>query len=533
MELTMKDRMPLQRTSIGLLIICLAAIGFRLLLAGVFVQHPGIADPNHYYNLGLRLLDGQGFTIDYIWNYFRPPEALVHPEDHWMPLAGVLAAAGMGLFGQTVLGALIPFVVIGGLLVPILCFLLARQFGLATAGSLFCAAAAAFLPEFVLNSVRTDTTIPNVLFFCSSIWFLNRALTQRTLRDFFLSGVCGGLSYLTRNDALVLLPMLLVVLGIYGVWQQDGLRGRLCWGWLLLPLGMILVAAPWLVRNLQAFGSISGSGLNDMFFYTHVNDHWAYGRHFTLDTMLAAQTVPELLSKRAFELFAAGKLMYTTLDLVLPVLILLGAWVVWSMRDRERWLWLAPGMVLLLGFLVAYPLLIPLKSQAGSFKKAYLTIIPLLLPLAGYALEHAVTEKHIQRVVMILTCGFLAANAFELVRSDGRFTNAYMRTMEQVAMTALDLPDTNNDGQIVLMAQDQFMLRFWGVSSIMLPMESRETILDVAQRYGADYVMMPPDRPALDPLYDGTENDPRFTVAARVPGTVVELYGFNFDASAP
>jgi hypothetical protein len=528
----MKDIMPLQRTLIGLFVVCLAAVGFRFLLAGVFVQHPGIADPNHYYNLGLRILDGHGFTIDYIWNYFRPPTALIHPEDHWMPLAGVLAALGMGVFGQTVTGALIPFIVIGGILVPILCFLLARQFGLSDMGSLFCAAAGAFLPEFVLNSVRTDTTIPNVFFFCSSIWLLNAALKQGKIRYFFLSGVCGGLSYLTRNDALVLLPMLLVVLGIYGIWKRDVLRGALRWGWLLLPLGMMVVAAPWLVRNLQAFGSISGSGLADMFFYTHVNDHWAYGRHFTLETMLSAQTLPELLSKRAFELFAAGKLMYTTLDMVLPVLILLGAWLLWFTRDRDRWLWIAPAFVLLGGFLVAYPLLIPLKSQAGSFKKAYLTIIPLLLPLAGYALERSLNEKRIQVMVMIVSCGFLAANAFELVRSDARFTNAYMRTMEQVATTALDLPDTNGDGQIVLMAQDQFMLRFWGVSSIMLPMESREKILEVAQRYGADYVMMPPDRPALDPLYNGTESDPRFLPVVGVPNTQVELYGFNFAAPA-
>ena len=58
-----------------------------------------------------------------------------------------------------------------------------------------------------------------------------------------------------------------------------------------------------------------------------------------------------------------------------------------SQRDRQRLLILAPVLILLGGLFVTYPLLIPLKSQGGSMKKAFLTLLPLLLPLAGYALE--------------------------------------------------------------------------------------------------------------------------------------------------
>ena len=43
--------------------------------------------------------------------------------------------------------------------------------------------------------------------------------------------------------------------------------------------------------------------------------------------------------------------------------------------------------------------------------------------------------------------------------------------------------------------------------SVMLPMEDRDTILAVAQRYGVDYLMMPPDRPAGPDLH-GSETGP-------------------------
>ncbi|MCC6803206.1 MAG: hypothetical protein IT319_10000, partial [Anaerolineae bacterium] len=92
-----------------LLLICLAALAFRVPLLLIFVHYPGIADPTHYYNMGVRLVEGHGFTIDYIWQYSLPPASIVHPEEHWMPLTAILAAAPMALFGESARIALIPF----------------------------------------------------------------------------------------------------------------------------------------------------------------------------------------------------------------------------------------------------------------------------------------------------------------------------------------------------------------------------------------------------------------------------------------
>ncbi len=504
-----------------LALIVLAAFVLRLILAA-FVPHPGIGDPNHYYNLGVALVEGRGFTMDYIWHYNDPPPAgtLEHPFDHWMPLAGVLAAGGMALFGQQVLAALLPFMLCGALLC-VVGYAAARQFGCGQGASLFVAAACGLLPEFLLNALRTDTTIPNALFVCASIVLLTHGLRHDRAWAYLASGVLAGLAYLTRNDAILLLPMLVVVLVIYARW--GGLRRAYLA--LLMPLAALVVVAPWLARNQQALGYLTTRETRTMYFFTDQRDHYAYQRDFTLQTMLDQQTPAQIIGKRLFEMAAAAKLMYTALDVFLPVLVAGGLLLVVAARDRERLLALAPTLVLLLGVFVFYTVLVPYKAQAGSFKKAYLTLIPLLLPLAGYALERAVTDVRLRTGAMLLALAFMGANGVELVRADTAFTRLYSDYIAQVAAAARALPDTNGDGEIVLMAQDPFMFRTHGLRSVMLPMESRETVLDVARRYAVDYLMMPPDRPALDAIYNGTDDDPRFVRVVEISGTNAVLYG--------
>jgi 4-amino-4-deoxy-L-arabinose transferase-like glycosyltransferase len=507
-----------------LLLICLGALLIRLALLP-FIQHPGIGDPNHYYNLALRLLEGHGFTIDYIWQYYNPPAGIVHPEDFWMPLTGVVAAGSMKLFGASVQTAVLPFVVLGALL-PIVGYLAARQFGCGEGASLFAAAVVAVLPEYMLNSLRTDTTILNSLLVCSAILSLTYGLRSGRGWAFIVSGLCAGLAYLARGDNLLLLPMLIVTLAAYGLWGRALLAPR--WGLVLLvPLIALLAAAPWLDRNIQVSGSPTTPNLDRMFFLTDFRDHYAYGREFNLQTLLQTQTIGQIITKRLFEMAASLKILYTALDVFLPVAVAGGFILLIAARDRRRWFTLAPTLILLGGMYLFYTLLLPIGNQGGSFKKSYLTLIPLLIPLAAWALEQVITQPRIRWGTMALVILFTGANGVELVRAEMRFVGNYLNYMSATAVAAQSLPDTNGDGEIILMAQDPFMLRFFSIRSVTIPMENRETVLAVAKRYHVDYLMMPPDRPALDPLYLGTEADPRFVEVRAVPQYAVKLYGFR------
>lgn len=514
-----------------LALICLGALALRLFTLQ-FVQHPGIGDPNHYYNLALRLLDGHGFTIDYIWQYYNPPQSIVHPEDFWMPLTGIVTAVSMGLFGVSVQIAVLPFLILGSLL-PIVGYAAARQFGCLPVTSLFAAASVAVLPEFMLNSMRTDTTMLNTPLICLSILWLTRGLQRGGWLPFIGAGLAAGLAYLTRGDNLLLLPMLIVTLAVYALWGRDMTSGRRLASASFVLISALIVAMPWLLRNFQVFGSALTPNLDRLFYLTDFREHYAYGRDFNLETLLASQTLAQLIGKRLFEMAASIKTLYTALDLFLPVAVAGGALLLIVSRDRRRWLTIAPTVILLGGMYVFYTVLMPIANQGGSFKKSYLSLIPLLLPLAAYALERALADRRALIVTIIIAVGLMGANGVELVRAEARFVANYLNYMTLTTNAARALPDTNGDGQIILMAQDPFMLRYFGIQSIAIPMESREVVLDVARRYGADYLMMPPARPSLDPLYEGTESDPRFVEVVDIPQIGVKLFAFNVEAAQP
>jgi hypothetical protein len=265
-----------------------------------------------------------------------------------------------------------------------------------------------------------------------------------------------------------------------------------------------------------------------MFFFTDHSDHYAFGRHFTLETMLAAQTPAQIVGKRLFELAAAVKVMINAFDTFLPVAVAGGLILLFAHRrsndGRRRLLALSPALILLLGLLVAYPILIPYKSQAGSFKKAYLSILPLLLPLGAYALERAVADRRLRLGAMVLVVALLMFDAVDTVRLDEQLADTYLADVETMAAQARTLPDTNGDGDIILMTQDPYIMRFVGLRTIMFPNEDRDTIIQIARRYGVDYLLMPPNRASLDGLLTGTVSDPRFVSVAAVPGTNFVFY---------
>jgi hypothetical protein len=317
---------------------------------------------------------------------------------------------------------------------------------------------------------------------------------------------------------------------VYLLWRKGTMTRRLLVGMMGASIVGLTVVSPWLMRNQALFGSPTTPHLSRMFFLTHHDEHFAYDDDFTLQTLLASQTIPQLVAKRAFELLASLKLMVTTFDLFLPVAVWGGLLLILMRRDKDRLLILAPTLLLILGFLIFYPILIPMKSQGGSFKKAFLSLIPLLLPLAGYALEEAITDARIRQGAMLICVGLLIVFSWDAVRLDAAFVDRYLAYTEKLVAAARTLPDRNGDGEIRLMSTDPFMLDFFGIRSVMTPRDDREAVLEVAQRYGIDYGLTPTERPALDEvLVQKSVDDPRFQIVKQIPGENKYFYQFEFD----
>ncbi len=518
-------------TTLRLLAIIAAALLFRLALLSL-VSNPGLHDPIHYYNLGRRLAEGQGFTVDYVWHYSRIPLDISHGIDHWMPVAGVAAAAGIWLGGASPIAALTVFVLAGSL-APLLTFFAAKQLALSDETALIAALLGAFIPDLVLSSLRTDTTALNAVFICGAILLLNDGLQHRRRVNFLLCGALTGLAYLTRNDSLLFFPMLAATLIIRMRFGSRQLSYRdAFFATSLTSVACLVVIAPWLWRNLQETGLLGTAETSRMFFMVEQSDHYAYGHAITWESMLARRSIGELLYFRLFQFAAAIKQVVVSLALPLNILILAGAIRLLRGKLPARISTLAPAFIWLAGLLLAYPFFLPLKSQAGSFEKAFLTVVPLLIPLAAVPIDRSFHRSIWRWGFVGLAVLWLAVSSVLQFTWRTEFANTYYGSI-QVLVDALDsLPDVTGDGELRLMSQDPYVMSYFGYASVMTPLATREDTLELGRRFAIDYLMMPASRPALDDLYLSEATDPRFQLAAHLADAGVipfELYRLGAD----
>ncbi len=500
-----------QAAHIILFAIMLGGLAFRLLLLPL-VRNPGINDPAHYFNLGRRLTQGQGFTIDYVWHYSRMPVEIVHATDHWLPVTGVAAAIGMAVGGVNVQAALALFVLAGSL-TPLLAYLATRQIGQTSACALMAAALAAFLPEFVWNSLRTDTTILNQVLIVSALLLFNHAIERKSRLGIALSGALFGLAYLTRNDAIALVAVLLAYMLLAGVkgWASAR-RSDLA----LFFAAFALSIAPWLLRNIFEIGMLGSPQTVRMPFMVEPTDLYAYGIPIDLASLLQRQSPAQLLEKRIFELGAALKQMAVALQVPLVFLAPAGAAWLYVNNCKKMLLGLAPIFVWIAAILIVYPILMPIHNQGGSFKKLFISMLPLLIPLGAIALDKLIQRRALRVALLLASLVWLAASSYDLARRETAAADTFYGSMQTLADALAELPDVTGDGEIRLMSQNPYVLSVFGYSSVVTPLASREDTLALARQFEIDYLQMPSARPALDPLYLGKETDSRFQLAAHL-----------------
>ena len=361
-------------------LLLVAGLLLRLGLA-LLATHPGLFDPNHYYNLARNLVDGRGFVIDYIWQYHQPPADVTHPIDYWMPLAAVWPAISMRVLGGSLLAALLPNILFSTALAA-LTGLIARMARLSHNAKLMSMALILFLPDYVLGAVRTH---------------------DRLLRPVLWSGPCvsvpgdewssmaAGAGWRCRRSGATdtagraALPALLA--GAVLLWRCGG--RSMPWRWLFaLLLTWTLVLAPWIWRNQQDWGSCGPPA----------------GNHALLTSLLtAAKSTLTIIwpgagrTSSITSALANLKVMVTTQGFALPLLALIGLGG-WLRSRRERlWQLLTPLLFLLVLYGV-YTILLPFHSMGGSFKKSWLALIPFLAVAGAWALDAYMRPRLVGRI---------------------------------------------------------------------------------------------------------------------------------------
>ena len=176
------------------------------LLTAQFQQSPGYMDAEYYYAGGLELASGRGFTEPFIWNYLDDPVSVPRPSHaYWMPLASLLAAAGMVMSGSTTFAASRIFFLLLAGLIPVATAALSWELYHQRAMALM-AGALALLPGFYLPYLATSDTFA-IFMLLGVVWLLligrivHKRQVDRVKWLLILGlGMTAGLMHLARAD---------------------------------------------------------------------------------------------------------------------------------------------------------------------------------------------------------------------------------------------------------------------------------------------------------------------------------------------
>jgi len=350
---------------------------------------PGYMDADYYYAGGMQLAMGKGFTEPYIWNYLDNPSALPHPSHtYWMPLASIVSAIGMIVFGQInyVFGRL-PFVLLSAI-VPVLTStlaydvsqnrLLANVSGLLSIFSMYYAP---FMP------------VPDnyAIFMILGVTYLLLVKVNKNWVPLAL-GVIAGLMTLARSDGILWLGLTGLVL-LWNINKEGELSNkptlsrsmRLFYTGSIALLGYVVVMGPWHYRNIELFGSLMPPGGSRVLWLQTYDQIFSYpATSITKEAYLQNGWPINIKSRLAAFNLILGNTFAAQGGIFLFPLILIG---LWKTRGEIR------TRIVLIGWSVLFVVMsvaFPYPGARGSFFHGGAAFQPYLWVMAPIGLNIAI-----------------------------------------------------------------------------------------------------------------------------------------------
>ncbi len=223
------------------LLVALGA-GLRLInVLGIYTEDHFISDHLFYHQTGQLIANGRWFIDPFMLSIGgKIVPSAAHPP-LFPGVLGIASVFGLDSFqDHQLVGSFL------GLITVALTGLLGRKVGGDRVG-LLAAAIAALYPVFIGmdGSIMSESLYG--LLICATLLTAYYVLESRSLWSTVLLGVLIGLAALTRGEALLLLPLLVLPLVLING-QQRVLKI------VLAGVAVIVVLAPWSVRNYQEFG---------------------------------------------------------------------------------------------------------------------------------------------------------------------------------------------------------------------------------------------------------------------------------------
>lgn len=343
----MSDRATMWR---DLGILTALALAVRAVAAWV-VPFPPHVDAAYYTMVAEQLATGKGFTAPALWSFLEvggrlpvDPQLPVPSNGHWMPMAAVVAGASMALVGPEWRAGQVPMILLSTLLVP-MTYVAGRMIWesrrIAVLGAMLAIAAG---PLLLMYPLVESFAVFGILGGTALLASVHAVDARRPGPWLVLASAAVGFASLTRLDGalLALAPATAWLLrrpfsrGAFG-----SPASALAWG--MASAGAFLVViSPWLLRNLETFGTAFPSPSDRMLWIRDYNEHLSIGLDLTPDRYLAWGLPAIVLSKlwavaevagRTLALlggifgigFAAGAWHHRRLNRLAPFLVYVGA----------------------------------------------------------------------------------------------------------------------------------------------------------------------------------------------------------------
>lgn len=496
---------------------------------------PGYMDADYYFAGGIQLAQGKGFTEPYIWNYLSDPQGLPNPSHtYWMPLASIVSALGMWMTGLTTYAAgRAPFILLSAcvpLLTATLAFDVSRQTRLAMVSgllSIFSMYYAPFMPvpdnyaiymilgaTFLILAPRTEKWIPIAL------------------------GALAGLLTLARSDGLLWLGLAGLVPLAKNLNTQNAIRNTqsairnlfaqrlqtiLIAGFLTL-LGYLLTMGFWHYRSFTLFGSFLAPGGGRLLWLENYNQTFIYpAEALTRAGFLQAGWDAALQDRLAAFTDNLGITLGAQGEIFLLPFIIIG---LWGLRRELRTKLAVTGWLILFAVMT---IIFAFAGPRGSFFHAGAAFQPMwwvAVPIGLDALlawarrrgqfqdEHA---PFVFQGIIVLLAVFMTFYLVNLrVISDGwaRDDAVYAGVEEMFQENGI----SPNDVVIVRNPPGYFIVS--GRSAVALPFGDESTILAVAEKFGAWYLIIEKDGTydAIQDLYDDPQVNSNFIYIGEVDG---------------
>ena len=486
--------------------------GLALVVRLVLIWHfpdPAYPDSFYYVDVARGLVAGHGFNIDLIWIFPEVggtipanPTLPIPSNAHWMPLASLVQVPFLAALGPDAIASALPFALIGSIAAP-LTWAMARDAAASSAVAIGAGVLVAIPVMSVVYMAQPDNFSLYQPLVLASLWMGARAL-KGSPRAFAAAGLLAGLATLSRNDGLLVLG----ALGLAFLWDRWR-RRAIPWSAAVACVALfVLVMAPWWLRQLAVFGSISPSTASGKVLFIRDIAEWnSITTPATLDHLLGMGIGPFVVTRLGG--LVAAVMIYATLvgGFVLVPFMIIGGWI------RRRSLDFGPFLLyaaLLFGFST---LVSAVHVPGGTFIHSAVALAPhsYVLALEGIAVavawiaarrptwraETATSAFTGAAVVFAIGAAVVGSAFVHGVWSDSR---AKFRQVAE-ALTAAKAPVTDR-----VMSIDAAGTKYWtGRGGVVLVNDPLETIRDVMLAYDIRWLVIDRDDSVapIAPILDG------------------------------